>query len=140
MPESLNNAQKVLVRLIRNQLPSQACEVIKQLHEADIAELFRYFTRGDKETYIQLLIETDKITTVLGELDEETFPAIREHLSDTKLVSILQKMPTDDAADIINILVDHGYLISEDKPIKVDDKFRKKLWRVKAYSVSEVLL
>lgn len=44
------------------------------------------------------------------------------------------------ASEIISVLVDHGYLVSEEKPIAVDGKVRKKLWRVKAYSVDEVLL
>jgi len=43
------------------------------------------------------------------------------------------------ANDIIAVLVDHGYLMNEEKSIAVDGKVRKKLWRIKAYSVNEVL-
>lgn len=43
------------------------------------------------------------------------------------------------ASEIIDVLVDHGYLTLEEKSIAVDGKVRKKLWRVKAYSVDEVL-
>ncbi len=104
MPESLNKVQKVLVRLIRNQLPSQAREVIRQLHAADLGDLLHYFTKANKEAFIKLLIETDAIAEVLAELDEDRFNEVREFIPEEKLVRLLQTIPTDDAADIINYL------------------------------------
>lgn len=104
MPEALNKPQKVLVRLIRNQLPSQAGVVVKQLHVADLADLFQYFSKSEKEVFIGLLVESDKIGEVLTEIEEELFPDIREYLSDEKLAQILQNLPTDDAADMFNLL------------------------------------
>ena len=104
MAERLNQAQKTLVRLLRNQLPSQAREVLKRLHAADLAELCLYLPRTEREMFVKLLIESDRAGTILSEVEEEVFSVIREYLDENKLVGILQEMPTDDAADIINML------------------------------------
>lgn len=79
--------------------------LMKELHYADIAEIVNELSLGDA-TYLIKLIDSEKTSDVLTELDEEVRERILNNLSSKEIAEELLELDTDDAADIVAELPD----------------------------------
>ncbi len=76
---------------------------LEDVHPADIAEIISELDL-DEATYIIKLLDSEKTSEALMELDEEVRERILENLSPKEIAEELEEMDTDDAADIISEL------------------------------------
>lgn len=78
---------------------------LEDLHHADIAEVLDELNL-EEATYIIKLLESDKTSEVLMELDVADREKILSNLNAQEIASEIQEMDTDDAADIVAELSD----------------------------------
>ena len=72
-------------------------------HHADIAEVLDELS-FDQATYIIKLLDSDKTSDILMELDEDVREKILKNLSAKEIAEELEELDTDDAADMISEL------------------------------------
>ncbi|XLS29567.1 magnesium transporter [Flavobacteriaceae bacterium M23B6Z8] len=86
--------------LIENQKDQELLEILQEVHYADIAEVIGELniTEG---TYLIKLLDSDKTSDVLTELDEDLREEVLKNLSAKEIAEELVELDTDDAADII---------------------------------------
>ncbi len=76
-----------------------------EFHYADVAEIIHELNL-EEATYIIKLLESDKTSDVLAELDEDIRERILGNMSAKEIAEELEELDTDDAADIISELSD----------------------------------
>ena len=76
---------------------------LNELHHADIAEILEELN-VDQSTYIIKLLESDKTSEILMELDEDFREQILNNLSPKEIAKEIEELDTDDATDIISEL------------------------------------
>lgn len=74
-----------------------------EFHYADVAEIIHELNL-EEATYIIKLLESDKTSDVLAELDEDIRERILGNMSAKEIAEELEELDTDDAADIISEL------------------------------------
>lgn len=74
-----------------------------EFHYADVAEIIHELNL-EEATYIIKLLESDKTSDVLTELDEDIRERILGNMSAKEIAEELEELDTDDAADIISEL------------------------------------
>lgn len=79
---------------------SELKSLLEELHYADIAEIIDEF-KEEKGTYLIKLLDSEKTSDVLIELDEDIREAILNNLSSKEIAEELEELDTDDAADIV---------------------------------------
>ncbi len=89
--------------LVEDHKDSQLKSLLEDLHYADIAEIINEI-KDEKGTYLIKLLESDKTSDVLIELDEDIREAILNNLSSKEIAEELEELDTDDAADIVGEL------------------------------------
>jgi len=72
-----------------------------ELHPADVAQLIDLLEDERAQLRLFAILPAQQASEVIRELNEETVEILRDHLSDARLISILEKLDTDDAADLI---------------------------------------
>lgn len=77
--------------------------LMEDLHYADVAEIINELNE-DEATYLIKLLESDKTSDVLTELDEDVRESILNNLSAKEIAEELGELDTDDAADIVGEL------------------------------------
>lgn len=92
-------------QLIENQKDSTLETLLSEVHYADIAEIIDELDQEDA-TYLIKLLDSDKTSDVLTELDDDVREAILNNLSAKEIAEELDELDTDDAADIIGELPD----------------------------------
>ncbi len=80
-------------------------KLFKEVHFADIAEVLDELS-FDEAVYIIKLLDSEKTSEILTELDDDTREKILENLSAKEIAVEVEEMDTDDAADIIGELSD----------------------------------
>ena len=73
---------------------------LEEVHHADIAEIIDELEL-DQATYIIKLLDSEKTSEALMELEEDVRERILDNLSAKEIAAELENMDTDDAADII---------------------------------------
>ena len=73
---------------------------LEEVHHADIAEIIDELDL-DQATYIIKLLDSEKTSEALMELEEDVRERILDNLSAKEIAAELENMDTDDAADII---------------------------------------
>ncbi len=86
--------------LVEEQNDKELLLHLGDLHHADIAEILDEL-HLDEVTYIIKLLDSEKTSEVLMELDEDDREKILDNLSSKEIADELEEMDTDDAADII---------------------------------------
>tara|TARA_R110002072_G_scaffold235697_1_gene393303 strand:+ start:17628 stop:18977 length:1350 start_codon:yes stop_codon:yes gene_type:complete len=86
--------------LVEEQNDKELLLHLGDLHHADIAEILDEL-HLDEVTYIIKLLDSEKTSEVLMELDEGDREKILDNLSSKEIADELEEMDTDDAADII---------------------------------------
>lgn len=89
--------------LMDSQKDLEIKSLLEDLHYADIAEIVNEF-KEEKGTYLIKLLNSDKTSDVLIELDEDVREAILNNLSSKEIAEELEELDTDDAADIVGEL------------------------------------
>lgn len=105
-------------QLIEIQKDSALESLLEGFHYADIAEVINELNE-DEATYLIKLLESDKTSDVLTELDEDVREAILNNLSTKEIAEELEELDTDDAADIIAELPQE---IVQDVIAEIEDK------------------
>ncbi|MDB4036873.1 magnesium transporter [Polaribacter sp.] len=92
-----------LVGFIENKNDSKIKNLFKDVHFADIAEVLDEVS-FDEAIYIIKLLDSEKTSEILTELDEDTREKILENFSAKEIANEVGEMDSDDAADIIGEL------------------------------------
>ncbi|MEL6304620.1 MAG: magnesium transporter [Bacteroidota bacterium] len=77
--------------------------MMKEFHYADIAEIADELTI-DEATYLIKLLDSEKTSDILAEMDEDVREAVLNNLSAKEIAGELEELDTDDAADIVSEL------------------------------------
>ena len=96
-PEYIQNFQQIIL----NDDKEKAKELLKELHPADIAELYQVLNLDEAE-YIYLLLDGEKAADVLMELDDDDRKKMLKQLPNEVIAKqFIDYMDTDDAVDLI---------------------------------------
>ena len=97
--------------LILNKSNKEIKKIVKTLHYADLAELINEL-KFDESLYLLKLIDSDKTSDVLTELDEDLRERVLKEFSEKEIAGEIKELDSDDAVDILSEL-------SEEKKEKV---------------------
>lgn len=89
-----------IVELIDTKKDAALQTLLEEVHYADVAEITNDLN-VEQATYLIKLLESDKTSDVLTELDEDVREAILNNLSSKEIAEELEELDTDDAADIV---------------------------------------
>jgi magnesium transporter len=89
--------------LIENQNDAAIQEMLAEEHHADIAEILDDLNL-DEATYIIKLLDSEKTSEILMDVDEDIREKILENLSAKEIAEEIEELDSDDAADIIGEL------------------------------------
>lgn len=89
--------------LIATQSDADLSILLDEIHFADVAEIVNELSEKDA-TYLFKLLDSDKTSDILTELDEDVRENILGNLSAKEIAEELDELDTDDAADIIGEL------------------------------------
>ena len=92
-----------LRNLINSNNDKEVTSLFKEVHYADIAEVLDEVSFDDA-IYIIKLLDSEKTSEILMELDEDIREKILENLSAKEIAEEVEEMDSDDAADIIGEL------------------------------------
>ncbi|WP_335965620.1 magnesium transporter [Galbibacter sp. PAP.153] len=87
-------------QLIETNADATLLHMMEEFHYADVAEIIHELNL-DEATYIIKLLDSEKTSDVLTELDEDIREQILGNLSAKEIAEEISKLDTDDAADII---------------------------------------
>ena len=114
-----------IINLIDNSDNKRILKNFNELHHADIAEILEELT-SEQATYIIKLLDSEKTSDILMELDDDDRERILNNLSAKEIAEEVEELDTDDATDIISELPEERQkrVISkiEDKEHKADIK------------------
>ena len=105
--ELINNISDLILRKNNKEIKN----IVKNLHYADLAELVNELSFNDS-IYLIKLIDSDKTSDVLTELDDDVREKILKELSEKEIAVEIKELDSDDAVDILSEL-------SEEKKEKV---------------------
>jgi len=91
--------------LISKHSDSRLLGIMEEIHYADVAEIANELS-AEQATYLIKLLDSDKTSDVLTELDDDVREAILNNLSSKEIAEELEELDSDDAADIIAELPD----------------------------------
>lgn len=91
-------------QLIENQDVEAAQQEVKELHAADIAELFQSLNLRQAEWLFNLIEDNEKKADVLMELDEDDRKKVLEGMDPEQIGHFIDLLDTDDAVDLIQEL------------------------------------
>jgi len=114
-----------IIDLIDSSNDEKLLRTFNDLHHADIAEILEELI-SDQATYIIKLLDSEKTSDILMELDDDNRERILNNLSAKEIAEEVEELDTDDATDIISELPEEKQkrVISkiEDKEHKADIK------------------
>ena len=87
-------------QLIAEQKNDILLNLLKEEHYADVAEIIEELN-SHEATYLIKLLDSDKTSDVIAELDEDTREKILSKLSSKEIAEEIEELDTDDATDII---------------------------------------
>ncbi|GAA4276699.1 magnesium transporter [Aquimarina mytili] len=93
-------------------------QILDEIHFADIAEILSELNLADA-TYIIKLLDSEKTSEALMELEEDFRERILDNLSVKEIAEELEEMDTDDAADVVAELPDE---IAEEVIAEIEDE------------------
>ena len=92
-----------LIELVEKRDDKAIIDLFHEVHYADIAEVLDE-VNFEEATYIIRLLDSEKTSEILMELDEDIREKILENLTAKEIAEEVEEMDTDDAADIIGEL------------------------------------
>ncbi len=113
--------------LIEKKNQGALLNLLIDLHPADIAELLSNLKK-DERKYLFALLPTIKASAILTEVDPPIVDQILEDVSEQRLLTLVDKMDSNDAADIISELPDEvAQSILEQIPDEVSEDVKELL-------------
>ncbi len=97
--ELINNISDLILRNNNKEIKN----IVKNLHYADLAELVNELSFNDS-IYLIKLIDSDKTSDVLTELDDDVREKILKELSEKEIAVEIKELDSDDAVDILSEL------------------------------------
>ncbi|MDH3698783.1 MAG: CBS domain-containing protein, partial [Flavobacteriaceae bacterium] len=91
--------------LISDHKDSKLVSLMEEVHYADVAEIANELNE-EEAVYLIKLLDSDKTSVVLTELDDDVREAVLNNLSSKEIAEEIEELDTDDAADIIAELPD----------------------------------
>ena len=85
---------------IHNQNDESLQSMFNELHYADIAEILDELNL-DQATYIIKLLDSEKTSDILSELDDDVREKVLENLSTKEIAEEVKELDTDDAVDLL---------------------------------------
>jgi magnesium transporter len=85
---------------ISNNQEAEAFKMIKDLHPADIAEIYNEIDI-EEARFLHVMLDGEKAADVLVELEEEARERFLKVLPSQKIAEFIDKLDSDDAADVI---------------------------------------
>ena len=115
-------------QLISNKKNKEIKKKVNEIHYADLAEIINELN-FQESIYLIKLIDSDKTSDVLTELDEDVREKILERLSEKEIAGEIKELDSDDAADILSELSDEKQekVISLIKDENITDNIRELL-------------
>ena len=115
-------------QLISNKKNKEIKKKVNEIHYADLAEIINELN-FQESIYLIKLIDSDKTSDVLTELDEDVREKILEKLSEKEIAGEIKELDSDDAADILSELSDEKQekVISLIKDENITDNIRELL-------------
>ena len=115
-------------QLISNKNNKEIKKKVNEIHYADLAEIINELN-FQESIYLIKLIDSDKTSDVLTELDEDVREKILERLSEKEIAGEIKELDSDDAADILSELSDEKQekVISLIKDENITDNIRELL-------------
>jgi len=104
--------------LIQNAGDKKLRAMLNEIHFADIAEIIGELNLTEA-TYIIKLLDSEKTSEALMELEEDFRERILENLSAKEIAEELEEMDTDDAADVVAELPDE---LAEEVIAEIEDE------------------
>ena len=92
-------------KLISSEDKKRLIEKLKDVHYADIAEIFELLEISEV-VYIVKIFDKQKSADALAELDEDIREGIIENLSEKEIAEKIEELDSDDATDIISELTE----------------------------------
>jgi len=87
-------------QLIAEQKNDTLLGLLEEVHYADVAEIVEEIS-SEEALFLIKLLDSDKTSDVIAELDEDTREKILKGLSSKEIAEEIDELDTDDAADII---------------------------------------
>jgi magnesium transporter len=117
-----------LVGFIDKKKDSKIKNIFEDVHFADIAEVLDEVS-FDEAIYIIKLLDSEKTSEILTELDEDTREKILENFSAKEIADEVGEMDSDDAADIIGELSEERQkrVINELKDVELAEDIKELL-------------
>ena len=97
--ELINNISDLILKKNNKEIKN----IVKNLHYADLAELVNELSFNDS-IYLIKLIDSDKTSDVLTELDDVVREKILKELSEKEIAVEIKELDSDDAVDILSEL------------------------------------
>ncbi len=91
--------------LIEKHENTELVNLMQEVHYADVAEIANELNI-EQATYLIKLLDSDKTSDVLTELDDDVREEVLNNLSSKEIAEELEELDTDDAADIVAELPD----------------------------------
>ena len=104
--------------LVQNAGDKKLRSMLNEIHFADIAEIIGELNLREA-TYIIKLLDSEKTSEALMELEEDFRERILENLSAKEIAEELEEMDTDDAADVVAELPDE---LAEEVIAEIEDE------------------
>ena len=92
-------------QLISSKKNKDIKKIVDEIHHADLAEIINEL-EFEQRIYLIKLIDSDKTSDVLTELDEDVRDKILETLSVKEIAGEIKELDSDDAVDILSDLTD----------------------------------
>lgn len=74
---------------------------LTDLHPADLADLLESLEETEQRVWLFRLMPPDMASEAIREVNDQTRNDIVEHLSDARVTAVLERLDTDDAADLL---------------------------------------
>ncbi|WP_109301660.1 magnesium transporter [Aquimarina sp. AU474] len=104
--------------LIEIEGDNQLRDMLNEIHFADVAEILDELNLTEA-TYLIKLLDSEKTSEALMELEEDFRERILENLSVKEIAEELEEMDTDDAADVVSELPDE---LAEEVIAEIEDE------------------
>ncbi len=93
-------------RLYRRKAHTALTKVLKKIHPAELAWIFRHLTARERHDIFEMLKEPGQVGDFLSELDDSIRLELVSTLQPRRIAEIITAMSTDDQADLLDELPD----------------------------------
>ncbi len=128
----MRDRNKILIetikRLLRRNALSHLTKIVNKTHAADISAVLGSLPVMQQRKLFDMIEDLEQKGVLLSELDEDTFLDLTGNLAVEKLVAIFGRMPSDDVANLLQIL-----------PKKKSDAILEKMAKEESEEVEDLL-